>query len=618
MSEEELVEALGVGDIARTFARDPNATIEPNRSADATGLAALRELAAESSGRTLSRGLELKDTLGEGGMGVVRLALQRSLSREVAVKTLKSPLAGETATLRLLREAWVTGSLEHPNIVPVYDLALDEGGSPIIVLRRIEGVSWDRLMHSPEEIARRFGATDPLEWNLGILIKVASAVGLAHSRGIVHRDLKPDNVMVGAFGEVYVVDWGVAASLERDPEGRLPSSTSDVAGTPAYMAPEMFGAIEQAVSEASDVYLLGGILHEILTGRPPHDAADLRGMLLSSLRAEFAFPETAPRALTEIATRALAPDPAARFSSAVELQKRLEWFLRHRGSLALSAEADASAAALEHAADAKDDARVHRLFAECRFGYRAALRASADNDAAARGLRSVTERVVRFDLERGAPQSAAAALAELDRPPAELSRLVDAALRAKEAEDVRFEVLRRDVDDSIGRRTRIAVVALLGVIWSIGPWFAAALEARFAAEPPDAQHAVQIGWSLAIAALSMIVAYWARGSMLRTAFNRRILATVFVVFAAQLALQVGAHLMHLPTEASIVLYVLVWFVIAAEASVSIDRRFFLVALTYLVAFVVISAAPAYKWPIISLSNALLAVTLGLAWRSTRE
>ena len=116
----------------------------------------------------------------------------------------------------------------------------------------------------------------------------------------------------------------------------------------------------------------------------------------------------------------------------------------------------------------------------------------------------------------------------------------------------------------------------------------------------------------------MIVAYWARGSMLRTAFNRRILATVFVVFAAQLALQVGAHLMHLPTEASIVLYVLVWFVIAAEASVSIDRRFFLVALTYLVAFVVISAAPAYKWPIISLSNALLAVTLGLAWRSTRE
>jgi serine/threonine-protein kinase len=208
-------------DLARTIVQAPRKSIYAPQPASARGraaLSALQKLGASTAGR-----LSLHHTLGEGGMGIVHLATQTTIGRHVAVKTRRvaaarpddaggqseasDPSAGDglddiDATLRILREAWVMGALEHPNVVPVYDVGLDEAGAPVIVMKRIEGLAWADLMRAPDEIERRFGATDPLEWNLRILATACNAVHFAHSRGILHRDLKPENVMIGAFGEV--------------------------------------------------------------------------------------------------------------------------------------------------------------------------------------------------------------------------------------------------------------------------------------------------------------------------------------------------------------------------------------------------------------------------------
>ena len=134
-------------------------------------------------------------------MGIIRLGEQGAIGRQVAVKCLREGLDNERFGLQLLREAWVTGGLEHPNIVPVYSVGADSNGHPMIVMKRIEGTPWSELLRSDGRQLR----DDP-----EILKQVCNAVEFAASRGVIHRDLKPDNVMIGTFGEVYVLDWGIA------------------------------------------------------------------------------------------------------------------------------------------------------------------------------------------------------------------------------------------------------------------------------------------------------------------------------------------------------------------------------------------------------------------------
>ena len=157
--------------------------------------------------------------------------------------------------------------LEHPNIIPIYDILDVHTNNPQIVMKKIEGEEWSTRLEetrtSEERLERRW-----LEEQLTLLCRVCDAVAYAHSRGIIHRDLKPDNVMIGAFGAVYVLDWGIAVSIQDGGLPNIPKAKSErgVAGTPMYMAPEMAKGDGSLLSPQSDVYLLGGILHTILTG----------------------------------------------------------------------------------------------------------------------------------------------------------------------------------------------------------------------------------------------------------------------------------------------------------------------------------------------------------------
>jgi len=297
------------------FVARRGATMRPAASALAIATARMASLRA-GEGEALAGRLELHGTLGEGGMGIVRLAEQKALGRRVAVKTLREVHAGDdTIALKLLQEAWVTGRLEHPNVVPVHDLFVDRDGRPHIVLKRIEGRRWADVMHDRVALEAVFGVGEALEHNLGVFVQVCHAVAFAHQRGIVHRDLKPDNVMIGEFGEVVVLDWGIALALHEDESGRVPhvSSATEAAGTPAYMAPEMLGGESPRIGATTDVYLLGAVLYEILEGKPPHDGESFPAMIASILESKPPLSPHAPAELARIVERAMDADPDARF-----------------------------------------------------------------------------------------------------------------------------------------------------------------------------------------------------------------------------------------------------------------------------------------------------------------
>jgi serine/threonine-protein kinase len=611
---------------ADTIEQAPQHTIRPaHLTPDTAGrraIEALRQLAE----RRIDAALTVEQTLGEGGMGIVRLGTQASLGRRVAVKTLKQEHRGERQALKLLQEAWVTGTLEHPNVVPVYDVGFDGAGAPQIVLKRIEGVSWSELRRTPGEIERRFGA-DRLESELRILMQVSNAIHFAHSRGIVHRDIKPDNVMIGEFGEVYVMDWGIAVSLKDDASGRLPLAKAaiEMAGTPAYMAPEMLGGRESRLSERSDVYLLGATLYEIITGHPPHQGDTVMKVVHSIASSEPSFPDGAPEELVQICRKAMAADQDARFDSAEALRVAVQRFLEHRGSAVLAAEAEEQLENLgrhlerrstHDVAERGEEERlvIYSLFGQCRFGFQQALRTWSDNDAARLGLRRAIEAMIDFELREGDARAAATLLADLDEPPAALRTRVEEALRAREEEQRRIrelEQLGREMDKSIGARTRTGITVILGTLWTVFPL----VIQKYAVGRIEVEsYPRTIGWSAGFLVLVLVLAAWARESMFKTAINRRIIATVVIALIAMIAMNVSGWVLGVEPARTHILHFVLWFAVAAMGALAIDVRLWPTAAGFLVGLGLATAWPEYRFAWMSVGNAVLTVNAFLLWR----
>jgi serine/threonine-protein kinase len=595
---------------------NPLSTIEPERGTDTAGARALEGLRDLERAAPTASGLVIERTIGEGGMGVVQLAVQSSLGRKVAVKTLRGDRRTAATTLRLLREAWVTGTLEHPNVVPIYDVALDTDGTPVIMLKRIEGMHWGELIHAPEELAQRYGVPDPLEWNLRILMQVCNAVHFAHSRGVIHRDLKPENVMIGEFGEVYVLDWGLAVSLQDDSAGRLPLArdATEMAGTPCYMAPEMLGGEANRLSERTDVYLLGATLYEILAGAPPHGGAGLTQIVSSVILSNPVLPEDTPAELARICQRAMQRDPDERFESAEQIRLALEDFLQHRGSLELAADAQKSLDGLleELRSDNGDEGqrqRVYNLLGECRFGFRQALRAWSDNAVAALGFRRAISAMVDYELRHDDPRSAAMLLGELDDPPADLAERVEQAERKNAEEQKRMaalEHLGRQMDPGIGGRTRGFLGIVLGVVWTVSPLLAAHLHWL-----DNTSHIATLVGLGVFAILALALGVWARDSMTRTLHNRRVLGTLGLLIVAQAALAGGAMLLGVTPAVGRVLQLCLWFCIAGMFAIHIELKLLPAAIAYLVAFIAAAADPGRMLDMMAAAN--LVFTANVAW-----
>jgi serine/threonine-protein kinase len=478
--------------------------------------------------------------LGEGGMGRVLLAHQRSLARDVAVKVLKNGADDESLVGSLLAEARLMGHLEHPAIVPVHALGRDPEGRPVLVMRRIEGAPWSELLRSDVHPVWEKLASLPAERraaHLEILLVVCNAAHFAHSRGVVHRDLKPDNVMIGGFGEVYLTDWGIGLPLGAVPD--TPPEAPILVGTPAYMAPEMARGDPREVDARTDVYLLGAILHEILTGTHRNPGASIYEALRSAFAPEpVRYGPDVPEELALIANRATAAEKEARFPDVAAFQKALSLHLHHRGAIALTRAAEAKLAELEAQlaappSERADDAEraISRLAAECHFGFLEALRGWEENHAARVGLDHCLEALVEDDVRREDARDARVRLGEMSAPPPELVERVEAlerALAARAVEREKLEAMARNLDPGVAARARNRMMAGgFAVMLLIAPF--AIMSAEIDKTGVYLRLVVVPAVLFVITALGLALG-WKRG--LVTTFNRRAVALLVIALAA--------------------------------------------------------------------------------------
>jgi eukaryotic-like serine/threonine-protein kinase len=258
-------------------------------------------------------------------MGRVFAARDETLGRDVAIKISHAPVAGHGLDDRLRKEAHVLAKLEHPGIVPVHSLGQLEDGRVFYVMKLVQGHTLTEDSRPKTESAA-----------LAIVERVVDAVAFAHTRGVVHRDLKPSNIMIGAFGEVLVMDWGVAKTLGQtsvEPSERVSPGLADGTepgtrmGTPGFMSPEQMAGDVDAVGPASDVHALGALLFWLLTKRTPVDACSAP-VSMRDHRPRI------PRRLRAIVTKCLAPRPVDRYADAGGVAADLA---RYRGGDAVSA-----------------------------------------------------------------------------------------------------------------------------------------------------------------------------------------------------------------------------------------------------------------------------------------
>ncbi len=520
----------------------------------------LPTLQTERSGERAAD-LEMRTVLGEGGMGRVLAAEQVALRREVAVKVVR-PGAPGTANGHLLREALVAGRLEHPNIVPVYLLGTTPEGEPLFVMRKIEGVPWSEVLQdagrAPAFFAR--ATKDPLAFHLSIFTRVCEATHFAHARGVLHRDLKPDNVMLGGFGEVYLVDWGLAVSLTDDGVLQPARSVNTLAGTPRYMAPEMAACDAAAFGPRTDVFLLGAVLYELVAGAAPFMGQTPMEQLVRAYDCAYRpLPADTPPELVAIVQKALARDPAARFDSVDELRRATLDFLEHRASWSLSQAADGRAvelSALVAREDASDDdaARAQELFTECRYGYRQALEAWPDNAEARRGLQRVIELMIEHELHRKNAQGALSLLPQLPTPRPELTERVERA-RTRAARAVerlsQLEAFRRDVDMQVGLDLRGYPFLFTGIFW---------LVASLAAYWLDATGRWPFGYREAFAAIGLHVLMtlggiaWIQHRQRSNSAQRRLLLGGALLGVALFAHWISSYFLALSLTQALVLF----------------------------------------------------------------
>ena len=293
--------------------------------------------------------------VGEGGLGKVWLARDNDLSREVAIKEIKPGTESSQAARRLIREAQITGQLQHPNIVPVYEV--NRGGRPFYAMKLVKGETLSEAIQR-HHAQRRAGQSDPLSLPrlLNAFVSICEALAYAHSRGVIHRDLKPQNIVLGEYGEVIVLDWGLAKVIgepddEAAPIALSPDAQADrtrdgaTLGTPAYMAPEQAAGRLDLIDARTDIYGLGAILFEILTDQPPFFGGEITELLNRIIAGEtprarqVAAPDrdassrrpnhapSVPSALDAICAKAMAKRRSDRYSKATELARDVQLWL---------------------------------------------------------------------------------------------------------------------------------------------------------------------------------------------------------------------------------------------------------------------------------------------------
>lgn len=275
---------------------------------------------------------EIKREVGVGGVGRVMEAFDHVMRRHSAIKTLNPELSHhEGLTAQFIKEARLTGLLEHPHIAPVHEIGVDEHGQYFFSMKLIAGETLTTLIYTD-----RPGETsyDRLFRLLGNFVKVCDALAFAHSKGVIHCDIKSENVMVGRFGQAFLMDWGIAMPLG-DPEAAAEEVCGSPVGSPMFMSPEQAHGVRLGLTTATDIYSLGVMLYELVAKTVPFQGNDLLEIVAKVQRGEFLRPSEAavgawiPRALEQVIMKAMSLRPEDRFETVLELQHEIERFMRN-------------------------------------------------------------------------------------------------------------------------------------------------------------------------------------------------------------------------------------------------------------------------------------------------
>ncbi|CAN2041170.1 eukaryotic-like serine/threonine-protein kinase [Candidatus Magnetomoraceae bacterium gMMP-15] len=272
-----------------------------------------------------------------GGMSSIHKVFNKNLLRHEAKKIIDPDLAeNEGAVRQFLEEAQITGQLNHPNVPPVYNIGMDSNGNYYFSMKFVQGHTFMELLRAPAYLMKNESEIFRI---LNIFIKICQAVSFAHSHGVIHCDLKPENIMVGSYGQVYVMDWGIAQIKGQQTSikvsNNMQSKNNGIIGTLYYMPPELAKGHINDVDERTDIFCLGGILYCILTGCPPYYDKSMEKMFKMAIQNRVIPPQEIlkddvrlPIRLCQIAGKALNKDPEDRYQSVDELRKDVEKFIR--------------------------------------------------------------------------------------------------------------------------------------------------------------------------------------------------------------------------------------------------------------------------------------------------
>lgn len=416
----------------RSLRRVSGATSEDNNPKLPTSSAKPDRHTAKDPPETEFCEYEIGEILGEGGMGIVFGGRQAAMDRPVAIKMLRPQANSDKQRQKFLSEAILTGTLQHPNIIALHDLAVDQNDHLFYSMKRINGTPWSQSID-----------TMSLDENLDVFLRICNAVAFAHSRNVVHRDIKPGNVMLGEFGEVLLMDWGLAVVLPED-RPLSPDEYPGLGGTPSYMAPELAAGDFSKLGPQTDIYLLGSVLFQIVTGYPPHSGDSISEVVWNAANNEIES-TTKQGELISIAHKALATDPRDRFESATELRRTVRDFQVHSQSMYLTRKARKM---VKRAGRTNN----YTLFANAVLTYEEAIDIWADNRKAINGLIHAKQLYVQTAIDNGDLDLAASILEGTEaindnaaRQAATLSERVSRLKQAREKETKRQARAQRDL-----------------------------------------------------------------------------------------------------------------------------------------------------------------------------
>ena len=536
-----------------------------------------------STNANSNRDFVILGDLGQGGMGTVHLAYQTSIPREVAIKIPYD----EEQSLALINEARLGGQLEHPSIVPVHALGFNQDGKPILVMKKISGVSWHELIYNVGHsfwnvlLPNSADAHNPdrqLQYHLEVVLKICDVLEFAHQKGVIHRDIKPANVMLGSFGETYLLDWGVATRPNKN-------QTNEFRGSPAYMAPEM--AKGDPIDARTDIYLLGSTLHEVLTKSTRHYGTNIHQTIRSCLQsAKVYYDKRVPTELAILTNKATNVDPIERPQSIREFRIELLDYINHRSSRRLAQEGYAKLQELKTLLQTEDNQptvnsrlgmMVEQVATECRFAFIQALTSWPENIQATDGLDKCLHLVAEDALTRDDIRTARAAYQQLQRPSPSLKEKIaetSAKLKAKISETQELRDMAYDLNWYVSATKRLSVflfmAGIVGVLTIYGLWVDK--ESAGAVSPYSL-----VGFSCTTLGILVFTVLIFKNSLLTTLVNWRIFITFCLSLVAVIFHRLIAVKYSVPHEQIYPIDLLIMTLTTSIASTTIHLSFWIMA-----------------------------------------